>query len=1146
MLRIRSLVSLRDCICIYLINLTNECKARNAFLLTLILEKDDRLSIEKLWDIYYHLFIDKETASVIQEHITKLLSLSQTPEEWSKSIYGRAVHFCDADTLADVRRIWQRIQAAAEQCQSDSCLETFGKNVKASRDCREMMVGAHGSSMTSLRSAAPLSLQTRGELFKTYQQYWNEGTVTPRRAEEKFPNPLLASLLSENEILHYGSDPVLGFHLATAFAPLAETSPLKTINEVEDYAAACAAKTQFGEWISAFKTVFGKRLVVRFVVADALAFCQTLQSMASTGKSANLYRRVWDARPLRLDFTVYGRNGTGPSEFDVIDTSNLSDHIGALNILVAAGPLLKDEPWASLFTELLITREGTQKAAFEKLLCGHVPTVSLLLGFTPTQYWTNAKAESHVDEVFMGLLNKEGKREAQVRSRLAWKRDNQASGQASRGKLHIEAKPLARLIAKIYDLLFAAEDVSKVMDMATGKMNPYTHFNRASLAALIKAVMKGVTTDWPVMCTILIDNISRDKRFLLASNGMQDLCLQLHLFGVNTEQWLVDEIKKTPELGSFNIWNSIPPAVAVTLVVPREQFMRLYKHKSKEARIVSPPLVGSIRSGPTAKNGWHNMFGDVQIAFGTVKTEGSPNLDDFQVTVQQDRDGWLGNSSLIVSFYVPTCALQVEPKSALVGVCVPPTGQNSVFYSQILGPNMLVFETRLDTRSRVYFSKHMPGQVAYPVVCGAVKALDETVYKGQDDRTTKLLAEVAESESTLTSVTGHLDITSVKGRGLLKDKIPIELRQTNPFVIDIVFGQDKLVCPLRFPIPVTKTGSRTRIARTSGYIEVIAPFAVPASSSELHDFIFPSVLSASALPATLNTPHLNLDNLPIINVEQQDEMRWLITLTSMQFSAREKRLRNEADDESGISDDPRVNFKESLFTMFMLGSGLQGRQTGLFAINHPEKGGIHMLIFVSAMRLDGDAASVVLDAAVIPFTSSLIESRKLEEFLLILRSLECCTVNVNDAELILWKKALPALAERCRTWSHRPGCEYKRRNATIPLSLEPGEQVVCSCGNGKLPDDFVGLPEWDKAAPNAVRIAISPTYAVPFVEDIIDPADVGKIGTAVERCRNCSKPEGHEGTKLKKCARCQRAKYCSGQCQKKDWKKHRMECGEAE
>ena len=202
-----------------------------------------------------------------------------------------------------------------------------------------------------------------------------------------------------------------------------------------------------------------------------------------------------------------------------------------------------------------------------------------------------------------------------------------------------------------------------------------------------------------------------------------------------------------------------------------------------------------------------------------------------------------------------------------------------------------------------------------------------------------------------------------------------------------------------------------------------------------------------------------------------------------------------------------------------------------------------MLVFVSAFRLDGDAASIVLDAAVIPFTMELVKSERMESFLLMLRELECGSISVNDSELELWKKSLPAMVERCRTWSHGKNCEYKKKGATIPLSLKDGEQVLCSCGNGQLPDNFLSLPEWATAAPNAVRLAISPTYAIPFNEEVIDASELSGTPTQVKRCTRCGKPANEKkGVVLRKCSRCSKVSYCSPECQKKDWKKHRAEC----
>ncbi|UNI17441.1 hypothetical protein JDV02_003783 [Purpureocillium takamizusanense] len=979
-------------------------------------------------------------------------------------------------------------------------------------------------------------------------QYARDGTVTPRSDGVDIPNPMFAGLLSDTEILHYGTDPALGYHLATAYAPLAAGSPLRPEATYTAFKAAAAAKAQFREWLSALRLMVEHGVVFRFVVAEVYAFCHTLQNVAASGQPlANWYRRQWDLKRLRLDDSVYGATGDGPTIFDVIDTSNLSDHVGPLNLLVSTAPLLKATPWATLNTELMLSKHKSLKEALTGILGGHAPTMSLLLGISPVQYWTNAKCESHVDEVFLGLMTEPSQRdrgETQLHSRLSWKRDDQFSGQThGRGPLHMEAKTLSRLLFHIYLDMFNVEEYAGVHKNANTRNAVYPSVHRGSFAALLKVVMHRVKTDWSAVCSTLLDTIAQDRTLSMSSNYMQELGVQMYIQGVSTESWLLNEASTLPSTGPLRGWKNIPLAVAVTLVVPRQAFTRLFD-LPPEDKMASPTLVASLRAGPASANQWHNMYADVHITFGSVTT--SSMSEDSPLIVEQDDLGFAGSSPLIASFMVPTAVLQVEPTTADIGLAIRPSGQAVGLYGPKLGLSMSVFDTTLGDSNRVFISRFMPNQESDRVTGAGVKPLVLTEEE-PEHHTVKMIAEIPASESRISTITGHVDITSAKGKSLLRDKIHIELLQDDPFVIRAVFGDSDLVCPLRFPVPVVREGCRSRVARTSGYLEVIAPLANPVDADILAGFIFPTLLSASRLPVALNTPHINLDGLPILDVNEKEEMGWLTTLTSMHFSAREKRLRELTFGKSGISENPRVNFKESVFTMFMLASGLQGDQTGMFAINHPERGGIHMLIFVSAMRLDGDTASVVLDAAVIPFTTEMITSGKMDDFLLLLRTLECGTITVNDAELVLWKRVLPSLVERCRTWVHLPSCEYKKAGATVPLSVKPAEKFLCSCGNGKLPDGFLSLPDWDTAAPNAVRVAISPTFCVPFVEDIVDAAAMGAATAPTaekERCRSCGRTEGRDGGALKKCMRCQDAKYCSAECQKKDWKKHRMECKE--
>lgn len=443
---------------------------------------------------------------------------------------------------------------------------------------------------------------------------------------------------------------------------------------------------QFREWTAAFRLIAKRGTVLRFAVADALAFCHTLQHVGASGSpSANWYRRQLELKRLVLDETSYERGRQGPVAFDMIDTSNLSDHLGALNLVIATAPLMKQRPWATLSTELMLKRDLSQQRAFDSLLCGHAPTVALLLGVSPVQYWTNARCESHVVEMMLGLITKQPSAEmdVQLHVRLAWKREDQLSGQfGGRGRLHIEALCLCRLLFQIYLDMFQGENPRTGLTDAAlphGRSTTYSHYHRGSFAALLKLIKGRVKTDWSKVCSGFLDSIAQDRTLALSSNHLQELAVQMHLLGVSTEPWLLNEISTLPDAGPLKGWKEIPPAVALTLVVPREVFARLYGHRHIMA---SPTLVASLRAGPSATTQWHNIYSDVHIAFGDVK----PSVDeDGAVMVEQDELGWQGHSPLIASFVVPTASLQVEPTTALIGLYIPPSVQGFMVYGPILG-----------------------------------------------------------------------------------------------------------------------------------------------------------------------------------------------------------------------------------------------------------------------------------------------------------------------------------------------------------------------------------------------------------------------------------------------------------------------------
>ena len=176
---------------------------------------------------------------------------------------------------------------------------------------------------------------------------------------------------------------------------------------------------------------------------------------------------------------------------------------------------------------------------------------------------------------------------------------------------------------------------------------------------------------------------------------------------------------------------------------------------------------------------------------------------------------------------------------------------------------------------------------------------------------------------------------------------------------------------------------------------------------------------------------------------------------------------------------------------------------------------------------------------------------------------------------MMWKSLLPVMAERCRDWEHTACCEFADG---IP-EFDPERTPLCSCGVGKVGKALL-QSKWKEAACFATRIVISPLYVAGYLESSkggpLSQNTINRLPLAtssrtspstrerkekknkkekthekekplVEKEKTCVTPEvvkcqdcGKDGAK--KCGACGEVYYCSRECQKRDWKKHRDAC----
>lgn len=219
-----------------------------------------------------------------------------------------------------------------------------------------------------------------------------------------------------------------------------------------------------------------------------------------------------------------------------------------------------------------------------------------------------------------------------------------------------------------------------------------------------------------------------------------------------------------------------------------------------------------------------------------------------------------------------------------------------------------------------------------------------------------------------------------------------------------------------------------------------------------------------------------------------------------------------------------------------------GSPMKVFGLCQPKRD-TEIIILVGGIRADLAGDTLVLDSPVIPVS----ENNRLDFLKLLDRvggqdAFHMRRLFIEPQEILLWKqRILPMFIERSRTWSHTANCEYALRG-NAPHSLEADESRTCTCGRGI---GFTGSqwpPLWKELLPHATRATISPIFPVPYLELVAGPAinrqpDLPLSNPAIT-CWEC----GNVGGTLMACGKCKTARYCSAECQKKNWKKHKPTC----
>ncbi|KAJ7083693.1 hypothetical protein B0H15DRAFT_911711 [Mycena belliarum] len=1081
--------------------------ARNVILFTLL--ADSRLSTDVIWNTFFHFYLDKDSLAQLTEHCKKLLKIGESLKEWSSSKYARFIRIGTQYTLTELRRHW-RLYTELHSLSPDRknrIRDAFSATAKSTKGL---------SVASAARSAGPLVGKASKVCAELFVAYWKTGTTSSRTHEitaATFLNPTFVySLGGEGFNVHYGTDPITPFHLAALFGNAQGARP------VSGYDVIRTVKAQFDDWCSAFRTIISstrRATIIRVFACEATALCRALKGFSTAG-ALNLGIPVaqWKTQLIQLNPVEYGN---APSTFNVIDTSNLSDHIGLLNTLIATVPLLRSPSRGSiLYTESLLSYGIDATKEFAERLQADVHTLGLLLGVTPIDYLSGFSSRSNTHEL---MMNSWGLK-SQFHQMTTWK--SPVSGDQLVSTCHKplpavwDGRQLGTLLYDIYHELFEQEDARHFWRINQNNLSNalsasnIVHYMRESFVLFLKLVRENLEIPaelWIEVMDRFIALKEADQSLPMDSVNYQDLAGHLYLHGMHTLPFL----HITKKSGPFSSWGTVPLLVRVILVVPREKFNVLH-------------ILGGTLGTPVlqcdARGNWsHNIFTGVHAAFGTVIRLGTKSHP--RVTFKEDPEGWEGSSPVVVSFTMSAGLLTLEP-AAHTRIClsVRTTPASAMVVVQRLGLEQSVFGANIMDEDHVHIVPQDPFPA--PPRDSTSRSSYHSFEIGNVDPVAVELDEECELVSRLTSV---VQVQNNEAKALFGSGVMPTISQVSPCVMRLVVGGHAQ--NVVYPIPVIGSQNMLRLARKSSYIEVI----VPPSGPFKHDGMKLNPFPVSGMDTKLqpwNMHRLNLTSLPILNLKTSDQKKWLNMHLGSMMSTREYALRKAHED------DAMMRVKDTLNSIFVQSTGAQGGAVKrVFNLIDKETNNCDTILFISELRFDLASHTVVCDGYVLPLTRKMLPKietplGKLEQEKLIR------TIPMSKVEINAWKRLLPALAERCRLWKHGDNCEYLMQGK-IPLSDEMEQDPLCGCGKGKDVEPMSKVAAWAKFAPFAVRVALSPLFAVSYLEKIgRDPA-AGRCFV----CRGKGKP------KMMKCTACAKVRYCSKECQRKDWKAHKPRCKQA-
>ena len=533
---------------------------------------------------------------------------------------------------------------------------------------------------------------------------------------------------------------------------------------------------------------------------------------------------------MELSSEEYYTDLGAPIRFDVIDTSNVCDYLGMLNLFLAAAPLLTASPSSALYTETSGIFASDPSIEFEATLFASLPVVAILTDFAPVDVLSGLTSICNTHELAITYLRSNDKDVHQ--QRFTWKRPSSGDPSAYpdgglRAPVSFDTQQLAKLLHNIYLDMFQSEDTIHVPAIAKAMkgrndttrrrllQSVLVYSSRESFTALLDFIRTSLQIpeeQWPDIMRSFLDMRSENQKFFDKLED-SDLHAQLYRYGLYTVPELARARSPSsiPEPGRLSFWPSIPPLIRVFFRVPRAEFSKLERDFTAIKAPVNAWMHCIIDLGHELDP---HIFQSVDAAYGTLIDTGTAAAPD--LSFQEDPDGEKNGADVVFSFVVPNYVL-TKPY-AMVRLQVRSDPHTSPYLIPALGLAMLIFSANVEDTDYVHLLPEpqlpLPTRSSSGSLTRAARQDEVVAIRNQSP----VRVELDSAGKQVTSLTAKLEITNAACQTAFARGAMPNISQCSPCAIQVVLGDHTQT--LVYPVPIVGSQRKLRLARKSSYIEV--------------------------------------------------------------------------------------------------------------------------------------------------------------------------------------------------------------------------------------------------------------------------------------------------------------------------------------